>query len=784
MTRQIFYSLRTLFKYPVYTVISVIGMGTAMAICLLIGNYVISNYNYDAFHEHGKNIYRLTMEVTTGDGTEHFANTGRPLGKLLMEQFSAVKSSAQLAPYYDAQVKVKDEMFAEKGFYATNTETLDVFTFRFHRGNRASCFSQPNTVLLTKSTAKKYFNSIEVVGETLLIEDEEYLVSAVIEDWPRNSHLPVNALLYRGEGANIHELQDWFNMDYYTYILLDEKSNQTALTSSLKQLTNKQITPHLEGSGVSIAFRAQPLKGLYFEKGLIGDLPKGNKIYVNALGMAAILILILSCFNYINLTLTQSVRRSKEISIKKTLGISRKQLVFQFMLESLLMTFLFLAVAAMLIIAFAGLYMQYTGLSITDLYTGRSVLAGILAVSLVSGLFGNSYSVGYLTFSRMLNKANEKLSVNQFKNVLVGFQFGIASMMIMAILTMNKQISFMQNKGLGFSKEGIAIVKLPEGETLKNKFIAFREKLSNQTMIEQASLIGGGALPGEDNGKEIFQVIQDGKTLDKIYNLYRIDEAYFNLLNIQLAGGRNFDKNRPSDTVASVIINEMLTRSLNWTDPLGKEIIYGNGGKPRKVIGVVKNFHNQSLHHVIEPIVFIYDENYSSNLLVKTRASDIDLLKAAWKDFFPDKQFSVTFFDEFLKVQYLKEVKLSRLLGLFSILAVIISAMGLFAMFSLNITQKIKEISIRKVLGANLVDLMSMITRKYFVIILIATGLTIPVSWYTMNYWLSSFAFRVDIHPIIFALSAVIIMLVCLITVLHHMYRIFHVNPAKTLKDE
>lgn len=784
MFKHISYSLRILFKHPVYTGISILGMGTAVAICLLIGNYVINAYSYDVFHKHAANIYRLSMKVATSDGTEHFANTGKPLGKYLSDQFDGVTSYAQMAPLYEAQVRVGDNLFIEKDLYVVNPGTMDVFTFNFLRGTQASFFSQPNSVLLTRSTAEKYFNTIEVTGETIQIGDEEYSVSGVIEDWPPNSHLTVNALLNTNAGPAVFELQDWFNMDYYTYVLLDSRSDQTHLASHLDQLINDQIAPHLEGSGVSASFNAQPLTGLYFEEGLIGDLPKGNKLYINSLGIAAILILILSGFNYINLTLTQSVSRTKEISIKRTLGIQRKQLVIQFGIESLIMTMLFLGVAAILIVVFAGPYKHYTGLSATNLQFGGMVLTGLVLISLVLGLFGNSYSGGYLTFSRVLNKTNEKLSVNRFKSILVGFQFAIATIMITAIFTMNKQISFMQHKSLGFTKEGVAVIHLPDDETMKGKFIAFKEKLLNNANIKKASLISGGALPGEENGKELFQINRGGNMVEKIYNIYGIDENYFDLLDIDFASGRDFDKNRPADTASSVIINETLARSLNWTNPLDQEIWYGNGGKPRKVIGVVKNFHNKSLHHLIEPIVFIYDENYSSNLLVKTQPSNAGLLRLAWEDFFPETRFSLSFFDDFLRAQYLKEDKLVRLLSLFSVLAVIISAMGLFAIFSLNVTQKIREIGIRKVLGAGLMDLVNVIGKKYFVIILLAAALTIPVSWYFMNYWLTSFAYRIDIDPAVFVVATTVILLVCLITMLYHVHKITRANPAEILKDE
>ena len=405
----------------------------------------------------------------------------------------------------------------------------------------------------------------------------------------------------------------------------------------------------------------------------------------------------------------------------------------------------------------------------------------VLLVTFVFGMLGTSYSGLYLSFSSALINT-EKKSVNTFKKVLLGFQFAVASVIIIATITMNKQIDFMKNKDLGFSKEQVLIIGLPQNEELKSKLIQFRERVKSYAEIEHASLISWGALPGEDNGKDLFQVAVDGNEVEKVFNIYRIDENYFDLLNIKFASGRNFQTNRESDKQNTVIINQSLAKSLKWDDPLGKILQYG--GESRKVIGVVHNFHNKSLHNIIEPIVFMYDENYSSNLLIKTQISNIDNIGALWAEFFPDTPFTLTYFDQFIDKMYSKEDYLSKLLAFFSLISLGLCCMGLFAIFSLHILHKTKELSIRKVLGADAMNLTKAATKSYVRITVLAIGIAIPVAWFFMNDWLSEFSYRIDMNPLIFIFSACLILFMSCVTLMYHVIKSLNINPVDSLKCE
>ncbi len=773
--------LRILFKYRLYTGISLVGLAIAITSVWFIANYVTNSYRYDAYQDNADRIHRLSMQVTAGGNTDHYATSGKPLGSVLAENYSGIDNYARLTFQGNTVVRVNDELFKENGFFKTNSEALEVFTFDFISGNTNTPVLDPNSILLSRSLAEKYFGGTEVVNKPITIGDHAYTIQGVYEDWPKNSHVNPKALLHSEGLAADYELQEWFNLEHYTYVVLDGSIDPKDLEGQLAQMTTEHLKPGLEGSGVDIQFMAQPLKGLYFAPALIDDVPKGNSKYVYALLFAGLLVLLIAGLNSINLSLTQSTQRTKEIQLKKMLGISRGQLVFQSAMESGIMTVLVLLVAAILVLAFTNTYFQYSGFQALDVTNQWLLLLVIPLITFGFGLLGTSYSGVYLSFSGNLVNT-KKTSVNTFKKVLLGFQFAIASIILIATLTMNKQIHFMKNKDLGFSKEQVMIVDLPGNEELKDKHIQFRERVKSFPTIQSASLIGGGALPGEENGKEIFQVTVEGEEVEKVFNFYRVDENFSELLELQLALARNFEANRPSDKEDAVLINQALAQSLQWENPLDQTIYYY--GKPRKVIGVVQNFHNQSLHNAIEPIVFLYDEAYATKLLVKTAMGNVGLVETAWADFFPNTPFALSHFDQFIDAQYIQEDDLAKLLGFFSLVSLGLCCMGLFAIFSLHLLQKTKELSIRKVLGANAWHLVRTTTRSYVGVAVLALGVAIPVAGYLMENWLSGFSYRISLDALVFIGAAILILGMSGVTLLYHILKSVRVNPVTALQSE
>jgi len=773
------FSLRILNNHKLFTWISLIGLGVGISSFWFITDFVRSAHQYDAFHENQDRIYRLSMEVAAGGNTDHYATTGMPPGQYLYENFSGISAYANLK-FHNSVVHVNKEVFKEHNFFSANPEVLDVFSFKLIEGDRNTCFSNPNSILLSRTLAEKYFKNAEIIGKQIKVGDDQYFITGIFENWPKNSHLEVNALM-RSEKSESTEVQDWFNLEHYNYVQLDKGVTLDELNDKLKQLSTDHLAPMIEGSGIDIQFQAEPLRKIYFSRSLIDDVPKGSIVYVNALLFSGILVLLIAGLNYINLTVSRSSYRTKEILMKRLFGISRFGLLRQSAMEAGIMAIMVLIISFILIYIFDDFYYGFSGyeaFNITGLWPTFFV---IFIITFLLGLIGNGYTGIQITFSSLMIMQKGK-AFNRFHKILLGLQFAIASVILIVTLVMYKQIDFINKKELGFSKDEIMIVGLPDNEELKDNCDEFRDKIKQQAAVTYASLIGGGALPGEENGKDIFQISQDGEKIEKVYNLYRIDENYFDLLDIHFEKGRNFQADGPNDLNNSVIINESLANSLSWSNPLGKTIWYGDS--PRDVIGVVKNFHNKSLHNIIEPIVFMYDLNYPTNLLVKSKPENSMIIRSIWADFFPDEPLSIGYFDQFIESMYAKEDRLAQLLSLFTGISLILSCMGLFAIFSLQVIHKTKEMSVRKVLGANSLNLLSVITSNYLKVAFISILISIPVALIFTQKWLQEFSYRIQIDPFIFILSAGLIFFTGFIAIIYHLLKILAVNPVDALKYE
>ncbi len=777
MLQQIRYSLRMLFKYRMYTAFALIGLSIAMASAWFIGDYVHTFYQYDAFHSKQDRIYRLSMEITAGGSTDHYASTGKPLGALLSENYTGIESYASLA-FQEDMVRVEEEVFKASGLFKANPAALAVFSFDFIKGGGEASLAEPNSVLLSKSLARKFYGDIDVLGKALSLGDKTYAVRGVFQDWPAHSHLEVNALFSK-EPAAEYDAQSWFDIEQYTYVLLDQGRSPDDLNDQLDALLRQELMPMIEGAGVEVQFRSQALRKVYASPGLVDDVKKGNVIYAKALAIAGILILLIAALNFINLMLTRSAQRSKEITLKKIFGMNAQQLRRQSIIETLLMSFLVLFFTSLLILFGEGFYLDFTGFSSLGAEANWVLLPGFVLLVFVLGLLGTSYSGVYYSLSdnsRML----KGLGFTWFKKLLLGTQYGLAAIILIFALTMERQLNYVHNKDLGFAKEGILLVDLPEDNPSNERSLPFREQIKAMASVQSASLVGGGALPGEENGKDLFEVKLEGSTAEKIYNIYRIDEAYFELLDIKLSKGRNFTADKSSDRTSAVIINEALANSLNWQEPIGQIINYG--GEEREVVGLVKNFHNKSLHNIIEPIVFLYEPQGARKLLIKTSLSNLGAIQSSWAQFYPTLPFSPSYFDEFIAAMYTQEAQLMRVFRFFAFIALLLCSTGLFALFSLHVLQRTKEMSIRKVLGAKAGQLLQAITKSYTWVALISIFLALPLAWFAVRKWLTEFSYRVPLGWDIFLLAGVLLLLISFLVIAYHIAKVLKVDPAVELK--
>ncbi len=718
------------------------------------------------------------MEITAGDHTDHYATTGKPVGEFLLKNYTGIEGYAKLK-FHPSTLFIDGKAFEEKGVFQANPQALSIFSFNFLSGDHLA-LSQPDAIVLTESLAIKYFGRVDIIGKQVRIEENTYSVAGVYQDWPQNSHIQVNALLSETVDTE-YDVQSWFDIEQYTYVFTNPNLQQEELQSRLNQLASDQLAPLIEGSGVAVSFSAQPLSEIHFSPALVDDVQKGSRIYTNALAMAGLLVLIIALLNFINLTLTRSTQRTKEIRVKKVLGISRRQLVMQSAVESLAMTVLVIIFSTVLILFGEKFYTAYTGYEAINLVNNNLLMLLLSLLVFGCGLVGSTYSGVYLSFSSP-SVSQEGPRILLLKKLLLGFQYSIAILVLLLTLSMGRQLDFLLTKDLGFDQEEVLILRLPEGEEARSSALTFREQLRSRSSFQNVSLIGGGALPGEENGKDLFEVYQEGSKTEKIYNIYRVDEIYFDLLNIPLAKGRNFNPALITDKKGGIIINEALARSLNWEKPLGKEI--GYGGEKRKVIGVVKDFHNKSLHNLIEPIVFLFDTEQPNNILVKTSLNELTAIQSEWHEFYSGAPFSMTHFDRFIGNMYNKEKQLTQLFQFFSFISLLLCYMGLFALFSLHVQQRTKEMSVRKVLGAELGNLIAAIIKNYGRIVIFSIIAAMPIGWYLVKAWLAEFSFSANVGLGVYLLAGFIVSSTSILVISYHLIKIVNVNPALALKHE
>ncbi|MEL6539062.1 MAG: ABC transporter permease, partial [Bacteroidota bacterium] len=443
------HAFRILFRYRLYTLFAWLGLSIAVSSVWFIAQYVQQTQSFDAFHPEPEVIYRVTMEVAAGSETEHYATTGLPLGEQLQAQYPGVMAYARLT-FRPGVIRHQDATFQESGVYTANSETFQVFGFDWLEGSTPSPLAAPNSLVLTESLAQKYFPTTQAVGQTLMVDDEEYTVAGVFRDWPGTSHLEVQALL--AAPAMAYDAQSWFDLESYTYLRLNPSSTHTQLNEQLQLLQERELVPIMEGSGLQAELYAQPLPEVYFSSGLTYDVPKGNRAYVYALTGAGWLIFLVAALNFVNLNLTRSTQRTKEILVKKTLGMSPRQLWWQSGYESLGVTLLVVILAGVLVLLLRPYYESFTGLPMAP-FQSMASLAALLVVSLLGlGLLGSGYSGTYLSFQRpTLSHISTQRPL--LKHLLLGFQYTLAVILLVITLGMGRQLDYMRQKDMGFAQE-------------------------------------------------------------------------------------------------------------------------------------------------------------------------------------------------------------------------------------------------------------------------------------------------------------------------------------------
>jgi len=768
--------------------------------------YVMDELSYDRYNKEADRIFRVNNEVKFGGNYFDLATGPAPMAQTLKMEFPQVEQVVRIRWYGSFLVKKGNENLSEGRVGSADSTLFDVFTIPMIDGDPKTALANVRSLVITESIAKKYFDKTHVVGQTLTINNTEtYKVTAVIKDFPTQSHFRFDFLVPMAESGDSRETT-WLSENFNTYVKLHKKEDAAVLEPQLNGMMDRHTGPELKSvanldldqfkkDGGILKASLTPLLDIHLRSNKMAELEgNGNIQFVFIFSAIAIFILVIACVNFMNLATARSANRAKEVGVRKVLGSLRKDLVQQFLSESMLLSLISLVLAGIITWLILPYFNQVAGkaVNVSTLIQPRMLIALAMLI-LVVGFLAGSYPAFYLSSFQPIDVLKGKLAAgfkrSWLRNALVVFQFFISIVLIIGTIVIYKQLSYIRHKDLGYDRSQVLIIN--NTGALKESVTSFRNELIQMTGIKAASL--SGYLPTNNNRSNdayFTSPALDSKTAMSMQN-WGVDENYVNTLNLKLVEGRNFSPDMKTDS-NGLIINEAAAKYLASKDIIGKKLYRFEDLATKRlgeyhIIGVIKNFNFSSLREVVTPLSLGLRRtsgNISARVSTDNIPGLIEQIKAKWKNIAPAEPFDYTFMDEQFNSQYTSEVRTGQLFIGFAVLAILIACLGLFGLVTYAAEQRTKEIGIRKVVGANVIHIVTMITKDFLKLILIAAVIAFPVAWWAMNKWLQDFAYRSNLSWWIFALAGGIALLIAMLTICFQSIKAAMANPVKSLRTE
>jgi len=812
-------ALRNLLKRKAYASINILGLATGMAVCLLIVLFVQSELNYDRQHKHGKNIYRMVLDRIYPGRVTSYSIIPQSIGAAVKAEFPEVKESVRLFNFVgdggNFFLRIDDKIFEEKKVLAVDSNFFRVFTAKILRGDAATALMKPNSVVVNETTAKKYFGSVDAAfNKTFEVDGNNnqnnvFQITAICADWPENSHFLFD-LLISTTGFEFTRDLNYINFSAHTYFLLNPRASASALEAKFPLIIKKYVAGDVEkrfGEPIEQFFKEgngyhyylQPLQKIHLVSDMEAELrPNGSVKAVYIFSLIAIFILVLACINFINLSTARSVERAREVGIRKTFGSERKALIGQFLLESVVISFISILIAFGFIALLLPMFNQLSGKSLTIAYFFQSLrLLLILAFAILIGLIAGLYPAFVLSSFKPILVLKGRFKSQKYglalRNGLVVFQFAISVILIVSTIMVNQQMRYMLGGKIGFRKDHVIMVE--RTDLLAQQSKAFKTELGKIAGVE--SVTGTSAMPGQQNffGTSYKEI--GGKEPITGRGIF-VDDSYAKLLGLELKEGRFFSRDFATDSL-SLILNEKAAKDMGLKNPIGARLttpdpfLNAPDGSPYTytVIGVVKDFHFQSLHQKIAPLFINYSARFgeiSATTALRIKATNftnaIAAVENVWKKFVKNRPFHYAFLDQTLANQYHSEQTTQKIFTVFSSLAIFIACIGLLGLAAYTTQQRTREISVRKVLGASVGNIVTMLSKDFLKLVLIAALIAFPVAWWGMHKWLNNFEYKINIGWWVFVVAALSATLVALFTISFQAIRAAVANPVKSLRTE
>ncbi len=794
-------AFRNIKKNKLYSIINIFGLTIGLSVCILIGMYVSDELSYDTMHTNVEDIYRVTLKGKIAGQEIHTSNSCPPLANALIEEVSGIESSTRIRTIGDIVIRNGDDSYAESNVIYADSNFFQFFSFKLLEGDQTTALTEPNTIVLTKKLADKYFPQGDAIGNMLSIGSQrsEYKITGIAENFPSNSHIKFDAILSQiTVELSSQSYQGWTNNFLFSYYRKNKNTSVEDIDTRLEELVYKYVGEEISqfmgvsfdeflAQGNEYAYMSYPMIDTHLYSVTDDDMEaNGDITYVYIFGAIGLFILLIACINFMNLSTAKSAGRAKEVGLRKTLGSDRGSLIGQFLAESLIFSLISTLLAVVLAYILLPQFNLISGKTlIFENYTGPLFYVGIISVSVVVGLLAGSYPAFYLTAFKpsevLRGKVKSSMKSGSIRSSLVVFQFWISIILIIATGIVYQQISFMQNKNLGLDKQNVLVIS--STGKLDTDIIPFQNAVNAVPGVVISSFTNN-VFPGVNN-TTVFQDVHSES--EYLMGSYFADWDHLEALNLELVDGRFFSRDFPSDSTA-VIINEAAVKEFGWESGVNNEIMNFFGDSPQKVkvVGVVKDFNFESLKTQIRPMVINFGTN-SNNLLIKYEGESsrmVENLETNWKEFAPGEPFEYAFLDENYDQLFRTEQRLGSLFSLFTILAIFIAALGLFALASFMAEQRTKEIGIRKALGASLPSLTALLSKEFTKLVLIAFVLAVFPTWYFMEKWLDGFVYRDQLSIWIFAGAGLLAILVSWLTVGYQALRAAVANPVDSLKYE
>ncbi len=782
-------SVRHLLRQPGYAFLNILGLTLGITASLLIILYLFHEVSYDNYHSKADRIYRISSDIKEPDNAFRWAVTQFPLGQTVKNEFAEVDQYVRFIGQGRTRLIKGEDVFFEDETYMVDSTVFEVFDYDFIHGNPKTSLEGPNSIVLSETVAQKIFGSNNPVGEILKTDASSLEVTGVYRDVPPNSHIKPRAMV-SASTIDRNNTQNWGGFGIYTYVLLKEGASAEVVEAKLNDIIEQYVAVIFDQFDITVKYEMLNIQDIHLYSDFQGEPePLGNIKYIYIFAAVALFLIIIACINYMNLATARSLKRALEVGIRKVMGAQRNMLIGQFMTESVLLSIISLTISILLLLVFVPLLNNQlqTSLAVANLLQ-IEVLGVILAIILLTGVLSGSYPAFYLSAFRpaaVLKGKTGKGGSKLLRSSLVTVQFAVSIFMLVGTLVIYDQMQYLRSKDLGFDKEHVVRIVL-DNQQARDKWPVLKSKLNQDPTF--SSVATSSTVPGRGFSKNLMAVETNEGVMESYgVDFYAIDYDYLKTLDINIVEGRNISSQYVTDTASSVLVNEAMVRRLGWENPIGKKFQFDQDSTVfHTVVGVVEDFHQRSLYDPIEALLFIPNLN-NGNALIKIDGNvtaGLTALERYWAEVNPNLPFEYSFLDEDFMELYESDQLRGRLFLGFSFIMIIISCLGLLGLASFIAEQRTKEVSIRKVLGANVVGLVALLIKDFLLLVVLGAVPAFGLAYYFMTDWLGSFEYHVDLNVMIFITVLLVIAGITVLTTGYHALKAATSNPANNLKFE